>query len=275
MQFTRLQLEIIEAGLKKGLNKQEILEKLLTQHATAKLAIIHQGEVFLRSVFKRSVMTVSSYDAKLSSVRKNTVTELAKTTFMKKSSKEIISRLSQDIFNTINNSGEASSAYREYAKKGIKHILSTKDYIEYKTPLTNFPVKMRINRFESTRVDYRIPFIKKKAMVCLVKDTKQIDKRKTTSSSVPSIIHSIDASIMLQTRNLFGGDMATIHDSFGTHLSDVNYLRSSINNSLADLYESDALHYIFSQMGYNEPTPKFGLTDDFYDEILSSEYAFN
>lgn len=277
MQLNQLQKAVIASGLKQKLTRKELLEKLIVQRDTAKLALSDQERVFARSTFKRSTMTVSSYGAKFTSVRSNTVSELVKSKFIKQAKKEHISRLALDIYNQINLTMCASNAYMQYAQANLKQALTTEGTIAYNTPLTNFPVRLRINKMDRKRFQCRIPSTKKITIVCLMKDTGVIDKRKTVSSSVPSIIHSLDAAILMETSTKFGKPMSIIHDSFGTHADNLPQLHNCIRSTLVDLYKSDALTTIFTQILPSDipPIPDFGLKDDFVDIIAESVYCFH
>jgi DNA-directed RNA polymerase len=273
MSFTTTQITLIENLFARGFDRHQILEKLELQKQVA-IKATESDDVFKRSVFKRSVMCVSAYGSKLTSVRQNTVNELKNTTFLKNASKEEISLMSQDIFNKINEVMESSTAYKRYATSNLKKVLLKCDSIDYIAPLSKFPVRMKINRVEKVNIRYQIPYTRRIAGICLLEKTSEIDTRKTISSSVPSIIHSIDAGILMRTKDLFKGDFAGIHDSFGTHSNHIIKLKESIKDSLVELLNCDALSAIFTQMGIDEESPSFD-TIDFEKLIRESKYFFN
>lgn len=265
---------LIDKAIEKGLSRYEILEILKTQRDTAKLTL-QEPKCFARNTVKRSVMVVSAYNAQLTTVRSTTVEQLSGTSFIKKAKKEHISCFSKDIYHTILNCMESSTAYKTYAGNGLKHRLKTSTEIYYRAPLTNFPVCIKINHVKSKRVQYQLPSTRKAHVVMLNVNTKETNNRKTTSSGIPSIIHSLDAAILLSTQDKFNGLMATIHDSYGTHLEDVPALKQAINTSLVDMYKVNALPFIFNQLDYNEDSPTFDLDDTFVDIIQNSQYGFN
>jgi DNA-directed RNA polymerase len=60
---------------------------------------------------------------------------------------------------------------------------------------------------------------------------------KATNSIAPNFIHSMDASHLMFIALAFDGCLSTVHDSFGTHASDVPALLTSVRQAFIDMYQ--------------------------------------
>lgn len=275
MKLTESQKNIITKGIENGQSRFEILEKLKIQRDVS-ISSLKEKKCFSRTTFKRATMTVSAYDAKFITVREYVKTELHDTKFYKNSNKDEISRFALDMFYQINKTMKAATSYKLFARKMLKHVLDNNDSIIYKSPLSGFPIVLKNNKIKKRKIVYSIPHSKRTGICCLLETTDETDKRKTISSSIPSIIHGIDAGILLRTKQLFNEPMATIHDSFGCHSNKVLKLKNKINISLEELFDMNVLDDLCDQLNYHEESPPdFGLDGTFKKIILKSEYSFN
>lgn len=61
--------------------------------------------------------------------------------------------------------------------------------------------------------------------------------RAAANGIVPNFVHSMDAAHLCKTINEFTGSIAPIHDSFGTHPSDVTSMHKALRSTFVDLYK--------------------------------------
>lgn len=61
--------------------------------------------------------------------------------------------------------------------------------------------------------------------------------RVATNGIVPNFVHSMDAAHLCMTINKFSGMVVPIHDSFGTHPSDVPELHTALRSTFVELYK--------------------------------------
>ncbi len=62
--------------------------------------------------------------------------------------------------------------------------------------------------------------------------------RKSSQSTAPNVIHSLDAAHMTAVLLAFDGPMAAIHDSFGTYANDVGRLAAVVRENFSEIYSS-------------------------------------
>jgi DNA-directed RNA polymerase len=91
----------------------------------------------------------------------------------------------------------------------------------------------------------------------------------------PNFVHALDAShltlVALEMKRL-GLAIVAIHDSFGTHPSDVDEMQRVIREQFVKLYENDVLADFLWAVGVEGEVPMKGRLD--LSQILDSEFFF-
>ncbi|WP_432473697.1 DNA-directed RNA polymerase [Amphritea sp. HPY] len=154
--------------------------------------------------------------------------------------------------------------------------------VTWNTPL-NFPVVQNYRQSKEARVETHLAGERK--VLSIREDTLKIDKRKSANAISPNIVHSLDASHLMQTvANAHAKgitNFALIHDSFGAHagLTEKFYwiIRESFIQTFDENYFPNLLEQFKSQVPperHDEfpPLPEQGKLDPM--SILDSEYCF-
>lgn len=97
--------------------------------------------------------------------------------------------------------------------------------------------------------------------VLLRKRTGNYDKTTAKNGVSPNFVHSLDSAHLCLTINDFHGQIVPIHDSFATHMCDVDAMHYSLRRTFIDMYSTDILGLLDELNVYTEdkPTkPKFG-----------------
>lgn len=105
--------------------------------------------------------------------------------------------------------------------------------------------------------------------------SEDMDIRRTINAISPNFIHSMDAShaaITANRMNELGCDFVSIHDSFGTHPSDVDTLHRVIRESMRDMYKTDVLGNFLRDTGASTALPPVGNLD--IEDIIHAKYMF-
>ncbi len=98
-------------------------------------------------------------------------------------------------------------------------------------------------------------------------------KGKQSQGAAPNIIHSLDAAHLTYTVYKADFDITTIHDSFGSLLCDMPKLFTLIRETFYELYLTDPLTSIFSQIGCAHVIIEKGKLD--ISKVIESEYCFS
>lgn len=91
----------------------------------------------------------------------------------------------------------------------------------------------------------------------------------------PNFIHGLDSSHLTFTANTcreLGLSLSAVHDSFGTHPSDVDTMNRVIRESFVELYQNDILGGFAREVGYTGELPETGNFD--ISKVLQSEFFF-
>lgn len=103
--------------------------------------------------------------------------------------------------------------------------------------------------------------------------TKPIEMRNAIS---PNFVHALDASHLTITANKMkdsGLAIVAIHDSFGTHMGDIDKMHEHIRASFVELYKGrNLLAEFLWEVGGTGETPLRGNFE--LDNVLSSEFFF-
>lgn len=175
------------------------------------------------------------------------------------------------IFDAIADTIPATVGGMEYLQEVVRKV-SGKPLV-WKTPV-GFPVYFDPRDHKTRRVAIRsagVSFVRVKEF------TDDIKKRAQISGIAPHFIHSLDSAhlsmVVLRGKEL-GLDLVCIHDSIGTHPSDVGELHKVIREEFVTLYEGNPLEDFISQIGGSEELelPEFGDFD--IRNVLESEFFF-
>lgn len=114
-------------------------------------------------------------------------------------------------------------------------------------PFTWFtPSGLKITQFYavSNQNKVSISFKNKSKSVILREVTNKIDSRKQVNSIIPNIVHSLDASHLINIINIGlinvkFPDILTVHDCFGSHPNNIDQLKSLVISEFVKLYSNE------------------------------------
>lgn len=166
---------------------------------------------------------------------------------------------------------------QEFLKDVTKDIIKGGEYIYYNTPFTNFPVIQRIFTKKRNRIYTQLGYL------TLQTYTNDIDNRKMVSGIAPNVIHSLDAVLLAmvvkELREVYDiKSFHFIHDQYGVPLNKVKILSKVTREKFYELFSSDPLNYIVTQM-YKGNSPR-NINDVLINtldikEVLDSKYLFS
>ncbi|KAM1201138.1 hypothetical protein FF1_017443 [Malus domestica] len=119
-------------------------------------------------------------------------------------------------------------------------------------------------------------------VLALQRESNSIDGRKQRTACPPKFVHSLDGSHMMMTALACrdaGLCFAGVHDSFWTHVCDVDQMNEILRKQIVELYSMPILENLLesSQVSYPAltfpPLPERGDFD--LQEVLESPYFFN
>ena len=105
--------------------------------------------------------------------------------------------------------------------------------------------------------------------------TGTVAAQKQRQSIVPNIIHGMDASHLMFTREMLPDDveLVAVHDSFGCHVADIETLNTTLRKAFHKLYtEYDIIKLLKESLGIEEDPP-IGNLD--IKGVLDAEYFFH
>ena len=189
--------------------------------------------------------------------------------------------LSKHVWSAINGVIESARQVMDYIKEVGAVYAEHNRHMEWVTP-TNWLVMQNYNEVDKKRIWTHI----NGATVALIfnKDREnEVSKRRTASGASPNFIHSMDAAAMTKTINMCKKqgikDFAMVHDSYGTHSSDMPRLSEVLREEFVRLYtEHDVLTELREHatvvLGTNDvpQPPAKGNLD--LQNILKSQYFF-
>lgn len=142
--------------------------------------------------------------------------------------------------------------------------------------------------------DYRVPKVKDTVVYCKKQTIRlrtndvgtKIDSKRQANGISPNFVHSMDAAHMMKTINsckdLNITNFCMIHDSYGTHASDMDTLNRVLREEFVKIYEKDWLSefkkQVTSQVVDHEKVklntpPSLGSLD--VSKVLESEFFFS
>lgn len=232
-ELNHLQFKLIDQCKRNKLSVEQTFQALKVQRDLCKKMIDNSEQAFARKVFKKSTMTVSSYGATQRSSREDVIYQLKQFDdgFIYSLTPSEVTMLCNMVFWSLDTAVPSAMAFLSFFKKLMNFVLKYKDVIQFRNPINNFPVVLRVQDEESVILTYKVHG--RSLTSRINKKINSTNKRKTTSSSVPSIIHSADAAILHLIKNgVLDVDMAFIHDSVGTHPNHISSTKESVSNAL-------------------------------------------
>ena len=152
--------------------------------------------------------------------------------------------------------------------------------VSWTTPL-GFQVTQKYRKQTSKRINIVSQALGLRMQHTVQYSTPEVDVKAQATAIAPNYIHSMDAthlSAVVSEMIDDGHDVQVIHDSFGTHLCDVDVLRSTIKRNLIDLYDGDLLSELKNtwENMYDVVLPDLPQRGD-YDtaELLEACYDFS
>src|SRR2546422_791407 len=113
-------------------------------------------------------------------------------------------------------------------------------------------------------------------------ETRKIDLRKQADGIVAHLVHSLDAAHMMLTLNRLQTEgihhFAIVHDSFGVHASDIDFLNRALREEFVRIYSEPVLQNFLKEQRDAHPDvdlpelPEAGNLD--IRQVISSPYFF-
>lgn len=156
-------------------------------------------------------------------------------------------------------------------------------FLSWSVPVTSFPVVQNYTEGNVKKIwiQYGPPVGERlntgyfentlQLAVCFIEDVKP-SKGKQAQGASPNAIHSLDAAHLALTVHRADYPITTIHDSFGCLLADMPKLYRLIRETFVELYSSDPLTSLMSDIGGKVEDIELGTLD--ITLILDSEYCF-
>lgn len=232
-EINHLQFKLLESCKKKGISVDQTLDTLKVQRDLCQRMIKHSDEVFARKTFKKSVMVTTNYGGTQQTSRNDVISQLKSFDegFIYSLTPSEVTMMTNMIFWSMEAGVPSAMKFLNYFRKLLAFVLKYKDTVEFRNPLNNFPVVLRVYDEESVTLSYKVHG--RTLTSRINKKINSTNKRKTTSSSVPSIIHSADAALLHMIKaGIIDTDMAFIHDSIGVHPNNIIKAKQSVVNSL-------------------------------------------
>ena len=210
-----------------------------------------------RSTFKTLVMTVQSYGATKHKVLTDNdelfrVEDLQLPSSHKK-------RFNQYMMDALDGAVESCYNFLNSSKRLTSMEVKAKGRIFYKSHLTGFPVFSKKCKTKDKEVESLItlkgryddkPVTKRRTTMVRV-FTDEVNTNKTTSSTVPSYIHSVDGAMLIRIIGTTDFNLSLIHDSVGSHLCDADKARQAYNNTLVEVSEQ-GLSHLYNQLSVDK-----------------------
>lgn len=243
------QKKLLQSCMSKGMSVQDMYEQLQMQRDLCKKMMDHEEECFARKVYKKSCMTVANYGATQRTSRADVIYQLKNmnSTFLEDLESAELNMFCNMVFWSLEEAAPSSMEFLNYFRKLLRFVLKHKDYVYFNNPLTGFPVALRVREQETK--DYVYKIMGKNVKTVLVTELQTTHSQKTTTSSVPGIIHSIDAAILVMLKDgLMEEDMSFIHDSCGLHPNNIEKAKESVYTALNTVMNGNVLQSIVDQL---------------------------
>lgn len=174
------------------------------------------------------------------------------------------------LFRAIEDTVPAAAAAMRWLRECMKKVQKSAP-VQWVTPL-GMTVNHDYREEERTRVRVRSCGVEYVVMY------QKLDSCKTVrmqNAIAPNFVHSLDGTHLGMTALRMqdsGLDMVCIHDSFGTHPSDVDKMHEHIRAAFIGLYKRDVLSDFAEQLGIEVTYPSTGALD--LEGVRASEFFF-
>lgn len=155
--------------------------------------------------------------------------------------------LAEHVWDSINGVIQSARQVMDYIKDVGNYYADHNRHMEWVTP-TNFLVMQHYSDQRSNRIKTYI----NGSIVSLVANSDlpdTVSKRRAGNGSSPNFIHSLDASAMTKTINECArqglSDFAMVHDSYGTHSSNMPKMSDILREEFVSMYEQ---HDVLSEL---------------------------
>jgi len=188
--------------------------------------------------------------------------------------------LNRQIWDSIQDSVPGALAAMRYIQ-GISAASSAdKLPMMWDTP-SGFPVFQRYVEEKTHRI--RTQIAGTVVRLSIKSPTNNLNARKQRAGSSPNWVHSMDAAHLMLSIHKCPASMsfAMVHDSYGTHAADADYLARTLRETFVDIYTTDQLQALGDQhlpllsdraKRKLEPLPVYGELD--IQEVINAEYFF-
>ena len=170
----------------------------------------------------------------------------------------------------------------DFLRDVSKVVAKNQQPITWKTPV-GFPAWQEYRESDSRQIDTFWGGVRIRLQ--LRKDAVAFNKNKMSNSISPNFVHSMDASMLMDTvnscSNLGIKNFAMIHDSYGTHACDTDDLARELRESFVRMYTEDVLGNFLEEVKQQLPQelhselpelPAKGTLD--LAEVKNSRYFF-
>ena len=170
----------------------------------------------------------------------------------------------------------------DFLRDVSKVVAKNEQPITWKTPV-GFPAWQEYR--ESDRYRVRTFWGEVSMRLHIKRELVTFNKNKMSNSISPNFVHSMDASMLMDTVNSCTGlginNFAMIHDSYGTHACDTEVLAQELRNSFVKMYSVDILAKFLEEVKQQLPEelhselpelPAKGTLD--LAEVKNSRYFF-
>lgn len=144
-------------------------------------------------------------------------------------------------------------------------------YLEWYSPVTNFPVVQAYRQPVSARTKLRLGDIE---MHVVVENWEEatLDKDAQRLGSSPNFVHSLDAVHLSMCVHDSPFPVTVVHDSFGCNAGSMDQMFYLVRQKFVELYDGDPLRNILKQLDCEDLYPEQGNLD--ISQVLHSDYAF-
>jgi len=150
-------------------------------------------------------------------------------------------------------------------------VNETGKYLSWNSPITNFPVVQAYRKPVTKRTKLRYGEEELKVQVECWEEASLNEASSKTGAS-PNIVHSFDAAHLATVVDSADFTVSVIHDSFGSHAGNMHKLFPLVRQKFVELYQSDPLEGLLSQLDSLDLMPERGKLD--VTRIMESDYAF-
>lgn len=255
----------------------DLQRKLLKDQSGMFRKFNNTPEIYHRTVFKKSSMVRTNYGGSHLTCRDDISYQLKKMfpEFWNSITKSEKDAFMVEAVRVIDASLPASTAYKRFARKMIAEVVKRDECLAYHNPRSGFPVVLRENVVGTKDIKYTEMFTGKCKSYTMKIHTKDVDRGRTVSASVPGITHSFDAGIIIDVKKRCGDiPMTTIHDSIAVLAGHgTSKLLPAIRDCYYDMAVNDDLRVIADELKSTVEIPYSNDLD--IEEIKVSKHLYS